>query len=190
MKVTIIRSRRKTLAITLKSADELIVRAPLRMPQRQIDAFLAEKKEWIRTHAERLRTRQAQAENAIPPITPPELERLKKQAKKVLPEKTAYYAQKIGVRYGQISIRAQKTRFGSCSAKGNLNFNCLIMKMPAEVIDYVVVHELCHRKQMNHSAAFWQEVARILPDYRTRRRWLKDYGTFYIRAMEAGEAED
>ena len=82
----------------------------------------------------------------------------------------------VGATVGKVTIRNQKTRWGSCSAKGNLNFNCLLMLCPEDVRDYVVVHELCHRKEMNHSARFWTEVERVLPDYRTRRKWLKEFG--------------
>ena len=80
---------------------------------------------------------------------------------------------------GTITIREQKTRWGSCSAKGNLNFNWKLVLMPPEILDYVVVHELAHRLQMNHSAAFWAEVGKILPDYRERRQWLKVNGQKY-----------
>ena len=82
--------------------------------------------------------------------------------------------------YSRITIRSQKTRWGGCSAKGNLNFNCLLMLMPQEVRDYVVIHELCHRREMNHSAAFWTEVERYCPDYRLHRKWLKDNGAALI----------
>ena len=67
-------------------------------------------------------------------------------------------------------------RWGSCSSKGNLNFNCLLMLAPSEILDYVVVHELCHRKQMNHSKAFWLEVEKVLPDYKESIEWLKEEG--------------
>ena len=108
-------------------------------------------------------------------FTEAEITELKKQARKYIPVRVAYYAAQIPVSYGRIAIRCQKTRWGSCSQKGNLNFNCLLMKLPPEIIDYVVVHELCHRLQMNHSRQFWAEVEKILPDYRKRRKWLKEF---------------
>ena len=98
------------------------------------------------------------------------------QARGDLTGHAAYFAPRIGVSYGRISIRHQKTKWGSCSSKGNLNFNCLLMLAPEEVRDYVVVHELCHRKQMNHSEVFWAEVERALPNYRDARKWLKTHG--------------
>ena len=97
-----------------------------------------------------------------------------------IPARVEYFAKIIGVTYGRITIRNQKTRWGSCSSKGNLNFNCLLMLAPPEVLDYVVVHELCHRKQMNHSKAFWSEVEKVLPDYKEARKWLKEDGSQMI----------
>ena len=97
-------------------------------------------------------------------------------AKQCFPGLVARYAPVVDVDYGTVTIRAQRTRWGSCSAQGNLNFNCLLMLTPDHVMEYVVVHELCHRKEMNHSARFWAEVERVLPDYRESRRWLKEHG--------------
>lgn len=93
-----------------------------------------------------------------------------------IPQRVRMFAPIVGVEYGRITIRMQKSRWGSCSSKGNLNFNCLLMAMPEEVRDYVVVHELCHRKQMNHSDKFWAEVEKVLPDYKVSRKWLRDNG--------------
>ena len=110
------------------------------------------------------------------PLPAPEEEyAYREQARRVLTEKTAYFAKLMGVTYGRISIRGQKTRWGSCSAKGNLNYNWKLMLCPEEVQDYVVVHELAHRREMNHSKAFYRIVEEILPDYRERMRWLKDH---------------
>ena len=105
---------------------------------------------------------------------------LAEEALKVIPERVEYFAKVIGVTYGKITIRNQKTRWGSCSSKGNLNFNCLLMLAPSEVLDYVVVHELCHRKQMNHSKAFWAEVEKVCPDYKAAKKWLKEEGSQLI----------
>ena len=111
------------------------------------------------------------------PLSDEQIKALAKQAKKVIPDRVAYYARLVGVTYGRISIRNQKTRWGSCSAQGNLNFNCILMRAPIEVLDSVIVHELCHRKHMNHSAAFYAEVRRVYPEYDKWHKWLKKNGT-------------
>lgn len=97
-------------------------------------------------------------------------------ARDIFTKKTAYYARIMNVSYGRISIREQKTRWGSCSSKGNLNFNWRLILAPEEVLDYVVVHELAHRREMNHSKAFYAVVESVLPDYRTARSWLREHG--------------
>lgn len=114
-----------------------------------------------------------------PVYTDREREAGKRLAKELLLKKCRYFAERMGVSYGTVTVREQKTRWGSCSAKGNLNFNWKLVLMPPEILDYVVVHELAHRLQMNHSAAFWAEVGKILPDYRERRQWLKVNGQKY-----------
>lgn len=113
-------------------------------------------------------------------LTVTEIKELADKALKYIPERVAHFARIIGVDYGRITIRNQKTRWGSCSSKGNLNFNCLLMMTPPEVIDYVVVHELCHRKEMNHSKAFWNEVEKVMPDYKAYIKWLKEEGHFLM----------
>ena len=114
------------------------------------------------------------------------LRRLADEALRVLPERVRHFAPLVGVTYGRITIRNQKSKWGSCSAQGNLNFNCLLMDAPAEVQDYVVVHELCHRKELNHSPAFWAQVARVLPGYKEQEKWLKTEGQKLIRRMTGG----
>lgn len=94
-----------------------------------------------------------------------------------------YYGSAMGVTWGRISIRAQTSRWGSCSVRGNLRFNCLLMLAPENVAAYVVVHELCHRKQMNHSPQFWAEVEKILPSYREQKRWLRENGLSLISRL-------
>ena len=116
-------------------------------------------------------------------LTTEEIKKLAEEALQYIPQRTAFYAPLVKVSYGRITIRNQKSRWGSCSGKGNLNFNCLLMLMPPEVIDYVVVHELCHRLEMNHSERFWKEVERVLPDYKLRKKWLRENGDRIMRRM-------
>ena len=99
-------------------------------------------------------------------------------------ERVNHFCKVMDVTVGSITIRNQKTRWGSCSSKGNLNFNCLLMLTPPEVIDYVVVHELCHRKEMNHSGAFWAEVEKVIPSYKEQVKWLKENGGKIIGRMK------
>ena len=95
-------------------------------------------------------------------------------ARQRITRRVEYFAPLVGVTYNRIFIKEQKTRWGSCSSLGNLNFNWKLILLNEELLDYVVVHELAHRKQMNHSPTFWAEVERVLPDYRERRRRLKE----------------
>lgn len=100
----------------------------------------------------------------------------KKQARAVLSERVEYFAKLHGFRVGKIRISSARTRWGSCSSKETLSFTWRLVMAPLEVIDYVVVHELCHLNEMNHSRTFWARVEAILPDYKARRKWLKDNG--------------
>lgn len=178
--VEIIRSKRKTVAIQIKSDGRVVVRAPMGMSKAAILRLVEEKADWIEKHQAQL---QRQNESAEPAFTIEQLRQLAEAARQDLPRRAARFAPLVGVSFGRITIRAQKSRWGSCSGKGNLNFNCLLMLCPEEVRDYVVVHELCHRKEMNHSRRFWQELARVLPEYEKQRQWLKSNGTRLIRRL-------
>lgn len=103
----------------------------------------------------------------------------REQARLVCTKQAEYYSKTMGVTYGRIAIKNTRTRWGSCSSLGNLNFHWKLVLMPPAILDYVVVHELAHRKEMNHSSRFWAEVEKILPDYRERRKWLKEHGNEY-----------
>lgn len=174
MEYRIIRSRRKSVAIEITPAGEVLVRAPLKLSQRQICQFVESKETWILSHLPK---------EPIPAFSPEELSVLAQKAKEVIPNRVAYWSEITGISYGRITIRCQHTRWGSCSSKGNLNFNCLLMLTPQEVLDYVIVHELCHRKHMNHSAAFWAEVTQIFPDYAHSIQWLQTKGRLLIAAI-------
>ena len=109
------------------------------------------------------------------------------KAKKYIPDRVKYFSLKLNVTYGRVTIRHQKTRWGSCSTKGNLNFNCLLMLTPGYVQDYVIVHELAHRKVMNHSSDFWHVVEGGMPDYKEAKKWLKENGVTIIQRMDLCE---
>ena len=173
----IIKSDRKTIAIQIKPDGQVVVRCPKRMRIEEAQRFVESKADWIEKHLEN-----RQPQNVVK-YTHREIEQLREQARKLIAERVKHFAPIVGVTYGQIAIRTQHTRWGSCSSKGNLNFNCLLTLAPPEVLDYVVVHELCHRKELNHSARFWNEVERILPDYKTRRSWLKERGSGLIARL-------
>ena len=186
-RVYIKRSSRRSLSLEIMPDGSLLARAPYRMPERQIRAFIKEKEDWIRIH--RKNRLEASRQGREDPIGMEEIQALADRALKVIPARCRHFAPLMGVTYGRITIRNQKTRWGSCSSKGNLNFNCLLMLTPPEIVDYVVVHELAHRIEMNHSARFWQEVERVLPDYRQRVSWLKQHGPALMARMLEGGTE-
>ncbi|MGI6527552.1 MAG: M48 family metallopeptidase [Caldicoprobacterales bacterium] len=184
--IEIIRSGRKTIAMEITRDLRVLVRAPFCVPDSDIERFIKDKASWLDKHLELAKKKIKmieQQEKAAAKLTTEEIQQLADKALKVIPERAAYYAPVVGVKYGKISIRNQKTRWGSCSSKGNLNFNCLLMLTPPDVIDYVVVHELCHLKEPNHSARFWSEVARVLPDYNSSKEWLKINGSGLIQRL-------
>lgn len=178
IKVTIIHSNRKTLSIQLKPG-EIIARAPLRMKDKEIYSFIESKKSWIEKNLAKIEERE-KAISEVQPFTQEEINALAEKAKAIIPERVKYYAPKIDVTYNRITIRCQRTRWGSCSLKGNLNFNCLLALFPLEVIDSVVVHELCHRKHMNHSPQFYAEIEKVFPEYKKWHKWLSDNGGVYM----------
>lgn len=185
MEVTVIKSNRKTVAIQVNADLTVTVRAPRQATKKDIDRILKEKESWILAHIDQIRKKRAEYEaSQLERLTKAEINELADKALMVIPERAEYFAKIIGVNYGRITIRNQKTRWGSCSSKGNLNFNCLLMLAPPEVIDYVVVHELCHRKEMNHSKYFWREVEKVLPNYPDQVKWLKDEGSNVMRRMQ------
>ena len=179
IQVEVVYSARRTLGLEVKADGSVLARVPRRMPDQAVKEFVEERREWIVEKWFLMQDRRRAEEERGPRDYEgdPALERwYREQARKRIAWRTAYFARHMGVTYGRISIRAAKTRWGSCSAEGNLNFHWKLILMPPEILDYVVVHELAHRKEMNHSDRFWAEVERVLPDYRQRRAWLKEHG--------------
>ena len=181
MKYEVIRSKRKTLAVEIR-LNKVIVRAPFYASDADIRSFVQHNRRWIETHLAKAQEKQAAAE-VCRKLNADELRVLADRARTVIPERVKYYAPLVGVTYGRITIRNQRTKWGSCSSKGNLNFNCLLMLAPPEVLDSVVVHELCHRKEMNHSEKFYAELLRVFPDYRVYHRWLKENGSILMAML-------
>lgn len=174
----LIRSGRKTIGISVKPGGEIIIRAPYLLPQAAVLSFVYEKTDWI------LAAYEKQLKSS-PPVNAPvkkdaavlALEkRYRNAAKEYIPKRVEYYHSLTGGHYTKITIRDQKTRWGSCSSTGTLSFNYRLMLAPPRVLDYVVVHELCHLTYMNHSKDFWNMVGSILPDYKKYRKWLKENG--------------
>ena len=184
-KVEVVYSNRKSVAIQIKPDGTVVLRAPYGVPKRELNRILEEKSAWIEAHLQEIKEQEAE-QKALPKFSKQEIKELANKALAYIPERVKYYAPIVGVNYTRITIRNQKTRWGSCSSKGGLNFNCLLMLTPPEVVDYVVVHELCHRKEMNHSKAFRDEVEKVLPDYKSAKRWLRENGGELISRMVFG----
>ena len=176
IKIEIIRSSRKTLAIEIRPDMRVIVRAPHRVPNSYIEQFISDRADWIVEHLRKMEQKNRQCNDALPvkKLSNDEIKKLADKACTYIPERVAHFAPLVGVTYGRITIRNQRTRWGSCSSKGNLNFNWKLVLLAPELLDYVVVHELAHRREMNHSKNFWKIVEAELPDYRERRRRLKE----------------
>ena len=185
IKIEIIRSSRKTLAIEIRPDMRVIVRAPYQASGSYIEQFISDRADWIVEHLRKMEQKNRQCNEALPvkKLSNDEIKKLADKACTYSPGRVAHFAPLVGVTYGRITIRNQRTRWGSCSSRGNLNFNCLLMLTPPEVIDYVVVHELCHRKEMNHSWRFWDEVAKVLPGYAEQEKWLKTHGNEIMKRM-------
>lgn len=180
--IEIKQSNRKTIAFEIKEAGVLIVRAPFYMTRSEILQEIHRHQAWIDSHMEKAANQVKERVETVK-FSSKEIRQMADMAVSVIPPRVEQYAQRLGVSYGRITIRSQRTRWGSCSSKGNLNFNCLLTQVPEQVMDYVIVHELCHRIEMNHSDRFWKLVEQIMPDYKTYRKWLKDNGTMLIERL-------
>ncbi|MCR4673488.1 MAG: M48 family metallopeptidase [Lachnospiraceae bacterium] len=174
-RVEIIRSKRRSLGLEIREPGLVTVRAPFGLSEKRIQRFLEEKELWLYENLERI-ARNRDEKNGAQTLSKEEIKTLAKEATEKLPPIVEKWANIMGVTYGRITIRHQKTRWGSCSSAGNLNFNCLLMLAPDEVQQYVVIHELAHRIEMNHSKAFWNIVKEYDPEYEAHKLWLKNEG--------------
>ncbi len=167
MEYTLIRSKRHTVALEVRPDLTIVVRAPNRMPQREITKFLKKNEEWLRGALQRTEAKKRR-EDAI---SSRETE-LRQKANTYLPERTAQWAATMGVSPTSVRITSAKTRFGSCSPKNRICYSWRLMAYPKEAVDYVIVHELAHILQKNHSAKFYAVVEKYLPDWKERKREL------------------
>ena len=208
----IIRSKRKTLSLTINENAELVIRAPLRLPIKKIQDFINEKESWINR-------KQAIIENQIKdaasnqnkllylgslfpininqsatkdlmftgeefnansikpnPLSLSIKKWYKKKFREIAIPRVTYFAEQHNLMVNQIRIKNQKTMWGSCSSKNNINLNYLLLMAPMKVIDYVIIHELVHTIHRNHSVDFWSSVESIMPDYKEHKLWLKANG--------------
>lgn len=206
MAYRLIRSQRKTLSIEISKDAELLVRAPFRLSQKQIEHFLEQKQDWIAVHIEKMKQRAECREqfdiNQMKkllllgkeyPVTygkkacfdgqqfvlPKEntkqvlISLYKQFAKQVVQQRITLYSEKMDCYPSSVKINSAQKRWGSCSGKNGLNFSWLLIMAPLEAVDYVVVHELAHIKQHNHSKFFWTIVEQQLVDYKQREKMLK-----------------
>ena len=164
----VIRSSRRTISVQITLSGEVLVRCPKRMSNGDIRRFVESKSGWIEKHLEK-----QTAAARLPAFSDGQLQALACQARQTVPERAAYFAPLVGVTYGRITIRSQHTLWGSCSSKGNLSFNCLLMLTPPEVLDYVVVHELCHLLERGHGPRFHALMDTFMPDWKERRAKLR-----------------
>ncbi|MBQ8578395.1 MAG: M48 family metallopeptidase [Clostridia bacterium] len=170
---TLIRSDRKTLSIEVKADGTLIARAPRRLARAEIDAFIAQKADWIETSREKMRRR---AESPSPyrrPLSEEEIRALAQKAAEYLPGRIEYWSSITGLHPTGVRITGAQKRFGSCSPKNSLCFSYRLMLYPPEAIDYVVLHELAHIRHHNHSGAFYALIERYMPDYKEREALLR-----------------
>ena len=175
IRISVIRSARKSLGLEVRDANTVLARIPTSVSDRELKAFVENHRSWILEKTEVMAEREEKRKST--PAPQPELlsktDRMKIQLK--IGKRVRHYCEAMGVTVGYVTVKNQKTRWGSCSAKGNVNFNYQLAFLPDELLDYVVIHELAHRRHMNHSRAFWAEVEKYCPDYLERREQLKEY---------------
>ena len=175
IRISVTRSARKSLGLEVRDANTVLARIPTRVSDRELKVFVENHRSWILEKTAVMAEREEKRKSTPAPL--PELlsktDWMKIQLK--IGKRVRHYCETMGVTVGYVTVKNQKTRWGSCSAKGNVNFNYQLAFLPDELLDYVVIHELAHRRHMDHSMAFWAEVEKYCPDYRERRERLKEY---------------
>ena len=169
MKYEIIYSKRKTFCLQIKQDGKVVVRCPYGANADKIEAFVNKHANWVAKKQEIAKNRLI----SIDKLPKEEISRLKALAYEYIPPRVEYYSTLLGVTPSKISINQAKTRFGSCSSKKTLNFSCNVMRYPEQAINYVVLHEVAHLIELNHSKKFWAIIEKHMPDYKQAKQILK-----------------
>ena len=168
MNYELIRSARRTVSLEVTRECKVLVRAPARMPQREIDAFVTAHAAWVERQLEKRR-----AMPPVPELSAQEIARRKEITRARVEPLAAQYAARMGVHYTGIRVTAARKRYGSCSGSNGLCFSCHLAELPQEAVELVVVHELCHIRHKNHGAGFYALLESVLPDWRERKKLLE-----------------
>jgi predicted metal-dependent hydrolase len=217
MEYTVIRSRRKTIAVEITKEGGVLVRAPLKLARREVLAFVHQNRSWIARKLAQARVLQEERtprrflegesfhflgeQHRLRYVAGGEYLRkengefllgndlssraeslfrtwYRARAREIFEQRVEHFALRMGLRVQSVRITDARERWGSCSALGTLNFAWRLVMAPPGIIDYVIVHELAHLVQMNHSRRFWDCVAGIIPDHPARRKWLREHEHF------------
>ena len=169
MEYILIKSKRKTISLSVNDELKAVVRAPYSVSVKEIERFVNSNEKWLERAIEK-KEKQLERIN----LSDEEINDLINKAKAYIPERVEYYSKIMKLKPTGIKITKAKKRFGSCSAKNSLCFSCFLMNYQYEAIDYVIVHELAHIKEHNHSKRFYSVIERYLPDYKVREKLLKN----------------
>jgi len=184
LEYTVIRSKRKSVGFQVKSGGEIIVKLPNHLPLVTVLPMIEEKKQWIYEAWLKQKDKPDMQLARMEERSDPRLSHLEKKyrnaAKQYIYERVEHFIPLTGGSYANIRIGDQKTRWGSCSSNKTLSFSWRLMLAPPYILDYVVIHELCHLTHMNHSKEFWELVQSVDPDYLKHRQWLKENGDSLI----------
>jgi len=167
MDFELIRSRRKTLSLEIKSDGSLLVRAPMFVPVREIKEIVEKKARWIINTQNKLTKREKPKF-----LSADEAKDLRKKAKANFFPRLCYLSEKFNLPFGKLTITSARTRFGSCSPMNNISLSYFLASYPQEAIDYVMLHELCHTKEHNHSQSFYRLLEKNMPDWKERKKLL------------------
>lgn len=183
--VFIEKSIRKSIVLSVNAKSEISIKSPKFILNSELKKFIDDRSDWI---IKRLILNQNSIEKSNYPINNKNIDKLRPMYRKLarleITKLVDKYTNELGIEYNNIYIREQKTRWGSCSSKRNLNFNWKVMLTTPELIEYLVIHEVCHLVHLNHSKDFWNLVVKLCPDYKLRRKKLQEAGFYLLSFLQ------